>query len=186
MLTDTALQNLKPKAALYKVTDRGGMYVTVSPAGTATFRYDYRLNGRRETLIGRYGSEGLSLARAREKCIDARRAVVEGQSPSQDKQREKRSLAEAKTFGEFTDRWAKEARMADSTRSMRKSISRPRHPAHVQEPTAHRDHGRRPARTVQQGQGQGSARNGDPRARHHQANLRLRHLAWREGGQSGR
>jgi len=123
MLTDTALKNLKPRAALYKVTDRDGMYVTVSPAGTVTFRYDYRLNGRRETLtIGRYGSDGLSLARAREKCLDARRAVLEGQSPSQDKQREKRRLAEAKTFGEFTDRWAKEARMADSTRSMRKSI----------------------------------------------------------------
>ena len=123
MLTDTALKNLKPKAALYKVTDRDGMYVTVSPAGTVTFRYDYRLNGRRETLtIGRYGSDGLSLARAREKCLDARRAVLEGQSPSQHKQREKRRLAEAKTFGEFTDRWAKEARMADSTRSMRKSI----------------------------------------------------------------
>lgn len=27
------------------------MYVTVSPSGTVTFGYDYRLNGRRETLI---------------------------------------------------------------------------------------------------------------------------------------
>lgn len=34
MLTDTALRNLKPKARLYKVSDRDGMYVTVSPAGT--------------------------------------------------------------------------------------------------------------------------------------------------------
>jgi hypothetical protein len=32
------------------------MYVMVSASGTVTFRYDYRLNGRRETLtIGRYG-----------------------------------------------------------------------------------------------------------------------------------
>ncbi|SDL25862.1 hypothetical protein SAMN04489709_13713 [Paracidovorax citrulli] len=37
------------------------MYVTVSPAGTVTFRYDYRLNGRRETLtIGRYGMSATS------------------------------------------------------------------------------------------------------------------------------
>ncbi len=50
------------------------MYVTVSPVGTVTFRYDYRLNGRRETLtIGRYGPAGISLALAREKLIDARR-----------------------------------------------------------------------------------------------------------------
>jgi len=123
MLTDTALKNLKPKSAQYKVADRDGMYVTVSPVGTVTFRYDYRLNGRRETLtIGRYGPDGLSLARARERCLEARRAVVEGRSPSQEKQRQKRRLGEAKAFGEFTVRWAAEARMADSTRSMRKSI----------------------------------------------------------------
>lgn len=123
MLTDTTLKNLKPKSAQYKVADRDGMYVTVSPAGTITFRYDYRLNGRRETLtIGRYGPDGLSLARARERCLEARRAVADGRSPSQEKQRQKRRLAEAKTFGEFTVRWAAEARMADSTRSMRKSI----------------------------------------------------------------
>ncbi len=123
MLTDTALKNLKPKSAQYKVADRDGMYVTISPVGTVTFRYDYRLNGRRETLtIGRYGPDGLSLARARERCLEARRAVAEGRSPSQEKQRQKRRLAEAKTFGEFTVRWADEARMADSTRSMRKSI----------------------------------------------------------------
>src|SRR3569832_59592 len=123
MLTDTALKNLKPKSAQYTVADRDGMYVTVSPAGTVTFRYDYRLNGRRETLtIGRYGPDGLSLARARERCLEARRAEAAGRSPSQEKQRQKRRLAEAKTFGEFTVWWAAEARMADSTRSMRKSI----------------------------------------------------------------
>lgn len=123
MRTDTALKNLKPKDAPYKVTDRDGMYVTVSTAGTVTFRYDYRINSRRETLtIGRYGPGGLSLARAREKCIDAKRAVSEGQSPAQEKQREKRRLSDAKTFQEFTDEWYEGARMADSTRSMRKSI----------------------------------------------------------------
>ncbi len=62
MLTDTALRNLKPKPKTYKAFDRDGMYVTVSPVGTVTFRYDYCLNGRRETLtIGRYGPAGISL-----------------------------------------------------------------------------------------------------------------------------
>jgi hypothetical protein len=42
MLTDTALKNLKPRERLYKVSDRDGMYATVSPAGLVTFRYDYR------------------------------------------------------------------------------------------------------------------------------------------------
>jgi hypothetical protein len=82
MLTDTALRNLKPKSLTYKASDRDGMYVTVSPTGTVTFRYDYRLNGRRETLtIGRYGPAGISLVMAREKLIDAKKAVAQGKPP---------------------------------------------------------------------------------------------------------
>jgi hypothetical protein len=123
VLTDTALKNLKPREKAYKVADRDGMYVHVTTSGSITFRYDYRLNGRRETLtIGKYGPSGLSLARAREKCLDARRAVAEGLSPAQEKQREKRRVLEAKSFGEFGERWFKEAPMADSTRAMRRSI----------------------------------------------------------------
>lgn len=57
MLTDVALKNLKPKEKPYKVTDRDGMYVLVSTTGTVSFRLDYRLNGRRETVVlGRYDS----------------------------------------------------------------------------------------------------------------------------------
>jgi hypothetical protein len=75
MLTEIALKALKPKEKVYKVADRDGMYVHVTPQGALSFRLDYRLNGRRETVyLGRYGPAGLSLARAREKCIDARRA----------------------------------------------------------------------------------------------------------------
>lgn len=123
MLTDTALKNLKPRPKPYKVTDRDGMYVFVSPGGAMSFRLDYRLNGRRETLsIGRYGRDGISLALARERCMDARRAIGEGRSPAIEKQREKRRLKEAKSFGEFGDTWFDKAPMADSTRAMRKTI----------------------------------------------------------------
>ena len=123
MLTDTALKNLKSQGKPYKVADRDGMYVHVATSGTVTFRYDYRLHSRRETVVlGKYGPAGLSLARAREKCLDARRAVEAGLSPAQEKQREKRRLQEAKSFGEFAERWFTEAPMADSTRAMRRSI----------------------------------------------------------------
>jgi len=118
------LRGLKPRATTYKVADRDGMYVTVSPKGTITFRLDCRLNGRRETLtVGRYGTkDGVSLLMARERCTEARKAIAEGLSPSQEKQREKRRMSEAQTFGEFTNRWLEDARMAESTKSMRKSI----------------------------------------------------------------
>ena len=98
--------------------------MVVTPRGTISFRMDYRLNGRRETLtIGRYGSkDGISLLMARERCMEARKAIAQGISPAQEKQREKSRLAEAQTFGEYTKRWLGEHRMADSTKAMRKTI----------------------------------------------------------------
>jgi hypothetical protein len=123
MLTDMALKNLKPQEKPYKVTDRDGMYVVVAPSGTVTFRLDYRLNGRRETVtFGQYGPAELSLACAREMTIDGRRSVMEGKSPAHEKQRAKRRIKEAKSFGEFGERWLSAATMADSTRAMRRAI----------------------------------------------------------------
>ena len=124
MLSDGTLRGLKPQASLYKVADRDGLYVVVTPRGTISFRMDYRLNGRRETLtVGRYGSkDGISLLMARERCMEARKAIAQGISPAQEKQREKSRLAEAQTFGEYTKRWLAEHRMADSTKAMRKTV----------------------------------------------------------------
>jgi hypothetical protein len=55
-LTDAKLRNLQPRERAYKVSDGGtGLYIVVSPCGSRSFRYDYRLGGRRETLtIGRH------------------------------------------------------------------------------------------------------------------------------------
>jgi integrase len=124
MLSDGMLRGLKPQAVLYKVADRDGLYVVVTPRGTISFRMDYRLNGRRETLtIGRYGTkDGISLLMARERCVEARKVIAQGISPAQEKQREKSRLAEAQTFGEYTKRWLGEHRMADSTKAMRKTV----------------------------------------------------------------
>jgi integrase len=124
MLSDGTLRGLKSQASLYKVADRDGLYVVVTPRGTISFRMDYRLNGRRETLtIGRYGTkDGISLLMARERCMEARKAIAQGISPAQEKQREKSRQAEAQTFGEYTKRWLAEHRMADSTKAMRKTI----------------------------------------------------------------
>jgi hypothetical protein len=62
MLTDTRLRHLKPKEKLYKVNDRDGLYVAVTPAGTISFRYNYSINGRQETVtFGRYGVGGSRL-----------------------------------------------------------------------------------------------------------------------------
>lgn len=123
MLTDTALRHLKPKSKIYKASDRDGLYVTVSPSGTVTFRYDYRLHGRRETLtIGRYGPGGISLAMARELLLEARKSVQARISPALEKQREKRRVVAIQTFGMAMEAWLTNARLAESTRAARKHI----------------------------------------------------------------
>ena len=123
MLTDTALKNLKSKEKNYKVTDRDGMYALVKTSGTVVFRLDYRLYGRRETItLGQYGRDGITLLEARERCIEARRAVKAGQSPAQEKQREKRRLSNSRTFSEWGAQYFREAKMAQSTRDMRRHI----------------------------------------------------------------
>ncbi len=106
-----------------KVTDRDGMYVRVRAVGRHLLQA--RLSAERQAgdrLSRQVRPRWISLARARELCLDARRAISEGRSPAVEKQREKRRIKEAKSFGEFGEKWLAGAPMADSTRAMRRSI----------------------------------------------------------------
>ena len=72
-----------------------------APSAAISFRLDYRLNGRREAVYrGRYVRDGISLARARELCIDARRAIAEGRSPAIEKQPDTCRIKQAWSFGD--------------------------------------------------------------------------------------
>lgn len=123
MLTDTKLRNLKATGKLYKVADRDGLYVAVTRSGTISFRYNYRINGRQETLtLGRYGIGGITLAEARERLLQAKKQIQDGKSPAKEKLRAKASEDAAGTFGDWARRWLKDHKMADSTRDMRKSV----------------------------------------------------------------
>ena len=146
MLTDTELKKLKQTEKTYKVADRDGMYVSVATSGTKSFRYDYRINGRRETLtIGRYDESlsskvargleeleygtSITLAEARMLLADARRSVEKGESPSRAKAEKRTQISESLTFGSWAERYFNDkadpdngARLADSTLAMRRSI----------------------------------------------------------------
>lgn len=97
------------------------------------------MNGRRETLvIGRYDpslparkareagelSFGMSvgLAEARLLLAQARRAIQCGDSPSRSKVETRVQANEALTFGNWAEKYFAEAALAESTRSMRKSV----------------------------------------------------------------
>lgn len=120
MLTDTKIKALKGKDKLYKVTDRDGLYVAVTPKGTISFRYDYRINGRKETLtIGKYGADGINLSEAREKLMHARKLVSEGVSPALSKRADKDKIRNADRFSSFAERYLREVDLAESTRALR-------------------------------------------------------------------
>ena len=123
MLTDTKLRNLKPQDKLYKENDRDGLYVAVTTAGTISFRYNYSVNGRQETItFGRYGAGGITLAEARECLGAAKRMAADGKSPAREKARNKARVKDAETFGAWAEKWLKGYQMAESTRDMRRSV----------------------------------------------------------------
>lgn len=102
--------------------DRDGMYATVLPSGTVSFRYNYRVNGRYETLVlGRYGAGGLSLQEARERLREAKKAQSEGKSPSRLKAQSRNRLATGEPFSVWAERWLVKYKMAESTRDMRRA-----------------------------------------------------------------
>lgn len=139
-LTPVTINALKPQERPYKVTDRDGMYVHVTSTGAKSFRYDYRLNGRRETLVLgpympnlvadgaaprapeeiQYGHP-LTLADARMLRDRAHRSVMLGQSPAKAKAEAREHQRAAQTFKAHADAWL-DTRMADSTRDMRRGI----------------------------------------------------------------
>jgi hypothetical protein len=49
-LTDVKLKNLKPKEKAYKVSDEGGLYLIVAPAGANWWRFKYQFDGKEKLL----------------------------------------------------------------------------------------------------------------------------------------
>lgn len=121
MLSDAKLRNLKPESRSYKVADRDGMYVAVSTTGVISFRFNYRVNGRQETLtLGRYGVGGMTLAEARSALEVARRAVAGGVSPARVKANQAMADRAQEPFSVWAERWLEKYKMAESTRAMRR------------------------------------------------------------------
>lgn len=123
MLTDTKLRSLKPQDKLYNVSDRDGLYVAVTKSGVISFRYDYRFNGRRETVtFGRYSADGITLAEARAELIEAKRLLNAGISPASKKRDGIESKKIGTVFKDYTVNFLNDAQYADSTRTMKEAI----------------------------------------------------------------
>ncbi len=103
VFTDKYIKSLKPADKPYKQMENGndrGFGVQVSPGGTKTFIFAYKIDGKRRYYpLGKYpmtGKPGTALADARQDCRDARILLNKGIDPKAYKkaEEEKRQFAE--------------------------------------------------------------------------------------------
>lgn len=79
-LSDARCKGAKPSDKPYKLFDGGGLHLYVSTTGSRTWRLAYRLVGKPQTMsLGSYPE--ISLAAARVKREEAKRALIEGHDP---------------------------------------------------------------------------------------------------------
>lgn len=84
-LTARQIDSAKPKEKSYKLSDGGGMYLEIFPNGAKSWRLKYRIAGKEKRVVfGTYPL--LSLAEARQKRSEAKKLLLEGGDPSQQKQ----------------------------------------------------------------------------------------------------
>lgn len=117
-LTDTAIRNAKPRDKEYKLSDSGGLYLLVTPAGGKLWRQKFRVDGREKKLaIGAYPEIGLGDARKRRD--EARELVATGKDPSREKQQAKHraKVSAANTFGEIAKEFLDKRRREGLSRS---------------------------------------------------------------------
>lgn len=89
-----------------KFSDEKGLYLYVTPSGLKSWRYDYRVEGKRVTVtFGRYPE--VTLAAARKKHLEARTALANGTDPAQQKKIQKleRRNALSNTFDDVAKAW---------------------------------------------------------------------------------
>ena len=104
MLTDAIIRNTKPKDKPFKLTDGAGLYLLINPTGSRLWRLRYHIGGLEKKLsIGPYPE--VSLKEAREKAVEAKKAIRTGIDPSQAKKAQKASASGADSFETIAREW---------------------------------------------------------------------------------
>jgi integrase len=107
VLTDKAIQKLKPRDKLYRVADNGGLCIEVTPNGTKLWRYRYRADGIEKMISLRAAYPETSLAKARDLRDAQRKILREGIDPSFKRKRDKLlgAITSANTFEAVGREW---------------------------------------------------------------------------------
>ncbi len=103
-LCDARIRRTKAGTTPVRRSDGDGLYLLVQPSGSALWRFDYILQGRRSTLsFGSYPEVSLTLARQRR--AEARAKVAAGIDPSRERREAHEAAAQTMTFAEVADEW---------------------------------------------------------------------------------
>ncbi len=94
MLTDAAIRAAKPADKPYKLTDRAGLYLHVTPAGSKLWRMRYEF-GRKEKLLSLAPTRTSAWPQARDRREDAKRLLRQGRDPSLERKLERAGQREA-------------------------------------------------------------------------------------------
>jgi integrase len=116
-LTDTKVRNAKIGKSPVSLSDGGGLYLHITPAGGKLWRYNYRFGGKQKTItFGRYPE--ISLAEVREKHIAARRVLAAGTDPMEQRKAAKASakVADEHSFQFIALSWHEHWKVGKSLR----------------------------------------------------------------------
>ncbi|WP_348978577.1 Arm DNA-binding domain-containing protein [Sphingomonas sp. VNH70] len=106
MLTQLKITSAKPKARPYNLADGQGLVLVIQTSGSKLWRFRYRYGGLQKTLhLGPWPT--ISLADAREKCREAKKAIAAGLDPVLEKKRAKvtAKFSTATAFKEVALEW---------------------------------------------------------------------------------
>ncbi|MCX2497710.1 integrase [Plesiomonas shigelloides] len=105
-LTIRQIDTTKPRDKAFKLSDGGGLYLLVNPSGSKYWRLKYRFVGKEKLLaIGVYPD--ISLAQARSRREEAKKLLLEGKDPGQERKLEKlsRQLEVESSFEAIAREW---------------------------------------------------------------------------------
>lgn len=121
-LTDTKIRTFKIPDKHVKLADGGGLFLYVTPAGKKYWRMNYYIDRKAKVLsFGEY--PGITLQRAREKRMEARRLLDEGIDPGALKKaaKEAKRAEITETFRSIAKDWH-ETRTEDFTEKHRGTV----------------------------------------------------------------
>jgi len=112
-LTDTGVRKAKAKDTAYRLSDGGGLYLWITPAGGKLWRWKYRRECKEKLMsLGKYPDVPLSLARDRH--AEARKLLASGVDPMAQRKAEK--AAAENSFQSVSLRWLEHWRHGKSPR----------------------------------------------------------------------